>query len=87
MHFGGFPAFEAACYFLGISEFKIFWDLAMKAILWSYLPTQDASHHQDDITFFIGNPELNLYMPLLLGERVDPTYPSGPSVLHDPQGT
>ena len=27
--------------------------------------TRDSSHHQDDITFFlVGNPNLNLYLPL-----------------------
>ena len=25
-------------------------------------PTQDSSHHQDDITFLIGNPNLNLHL-------------------------
>ena len=29
--------------------------------------SQDASHHQDDITFLVGNPELNLHLPQLLG--------------------
>ncbi len=27
-------------------------------------PTQDASHHQVDITFLVGNPNLNLHLPL-----------------------
>jgi len=28
--------------------------------------TQDSSSHQDDITFLVRDPKLNLYMPLLL---------------------
>ena len=27
-------------------------------------PTQDASHHQNYETFLVGNPNLNLYLPL-----------------------
>ena len=27
-------------------------------------PTQDASHHQDYEPFLVGNPELNLHLPL-----------------------
>ena len=30
-------------------------------------PTQDSSHHQDYEPFLVGNPELNLHLPLLLG--------------------
>ncbi len=30
-------------------------------------PSQDASHHQDDITFLVGDPEPNLHLPQLLG--------------------
>ena len=29
-------------------------------------PTQDASHHQEGITVLVGNPQLNLHLPLLL---------------------
>ena len=36
-------------------------------ILWVIPPSQDASHHQDDIPFLVGNPYLNLHLPLLLG--------------------
>ena len=30
-------------------------------------PSQDSSDHQDYETFLVGNPDLNLYLPLLLG--------------------
>ena len=30
-------------------------------------PSQDSSHHQDDITFLVGDPNLNLHLPQLLG--------------------
>ena len=30
-------------------------------------PSQHSSDHQDDITFLIGDPDLNLHLPLLLG--------------------
>ena len=30
-------------------------------------PTQDSSHHQDYEPFLVGNPELNVHLPLLLG--------------------
>ena len=37
-----------------------------------YLPTQDAIHHQDDITFLgLGNPNQSV-LPLLLGGGVGP---------------
>ena len=36
-------------------------------ILWVIPPSKDASHHQDDIPFLVGNPYLNLHLPLLLG--------------------
>ncbi len=35
-------------------------------------PSQDASHHQDHETFLVGNPELNLYLPLLQGGGGEP---------------
>ena len=42
-------------------------------VLWLQLynldlpPTQDASHHQDYEPFSVGDPDLNLHFPLLLG--------------------
>ena len=30
-------------------------------------PPQDSSHHQDDITFLVGDPNLNLHLPQFLG--------------------
>ena len=39
---------------------------SFESISWVIPPTQDASHHQDDITFFrIRNPNPNLYLPRL----------------------
>ena len=29
-------------------------------------PAQDASHHQDDMTFLVGNPNLNLHLSLAI---------------------
>ncbi len=37
-------------------------------------PAQNASHHQDDITCLIGNPNLNLHLPLLRGRGTHPKY-------------
>ena len=35
-------------------------------IIW-VAPPPSKSHHQDDIIFLVGNPNLNLHLPLLLG--------------------
>ena len=35
-------------------------------------PAQDSSHHQDCYVFRIGDPELNLHLPLLLGGETHP---------------
>ena len=34
------------------------------SIHWIYPPTQDASHHYAYYTFLVGNPRINLYLPL-----------------------
>ena len=40
----------------------------------STTPTEDSNHHYDLYIFRFGNPNLNLYLWLLLGGRVDSTY-------------
>ena len=59
-------------------------DLFLKAILIKRIdstyilglpPIQDASHHQDYEPFLVGNPNLNLHLPLLLGGgQIQPIY-------------
>ena len=44
------------------------------------LPTQDASHHQDDMTFLLENPDLNLHLWLKLWVGgIDPRYIFNPN--------
>ncbi len=42
-------------------------NIPISCIRWVASPSQDASQHQDCYIFRIGDPELNLHLPLLLG--------------------
>ena len=48
--------------------------IAKEMIIYWVVPPPSNSHHQDYYIFRIGNPNLNLHLPLLLRGGVDPNY-------------
>ena len=58
---GSFPQFQG-------ENSKKLWNHHLANYRLGCPPSQDSSHHQDDTTIFrIGDPELNLHLPQLLG--------------------
>ena len=50
------------------------WKPGMASIMLGVAPFQDASDHQDYEPFLIGNPELNLHLPLESCEGATPNH-------------